>query len=63
MKKMKEKAVVPPKGINIVFSNIEQLLPVNQEFLNAMLKRRSDSGGVVQKIGDIFTHMVRLKLC
>ncbi|KAJ3089936.1 Myosin 10A, isoform D, partial [Quaeritorhiza haematococci] len=30
LKEMREKKIVQPRGVNIIFSNVEQLLPVNQ---------------------------------
>ncbi|KAJ3299651.1 cytochrome c oxidase subunit 1 [Borealophlyctis nickersoniae] len=54
LKKMREKEIVPAKGINIIFSNIEQILPVNQELLNRLEQRRRETFGILPAIGDIF---------
>ncbi|KAJ3308225.1 hypothetical protein HDU76_004060, partial [Blyttiomyces sp. JEL0837] len=54
MTEREDKGIVPVKQVNVIFSNIEQLLPVNQELLKRLESRRKDSFGIVSEIGDIF---------
>ncbi|TPX38121.1 hypothetical protein SmJEL517_g00356 [Synchytrium microbalum] len=54
MKNMRDKSIVPGKDLHVVFSNIEQLLPVNQELLSRLEERRRLSNGVVKEVADIF---------
>ncbi|KAJ3339061.1 Myosin 10A, isoform D [Gonapodya sp. JEL0774] len=57
LKVMREKKILPPKGIAIVFSNIEQILPVNVELLARLEDRRIRSGGIVKEVGDVFLEL------
>ncbi|KAJ3219754.1 cytochrome c oxidase subunit 1 [Dinochytrium kinnereticum] len=52
--KIREKSVLQPRQVSIVFSNIEQLLPVNQELMQRLQERRRESFGIVLQVGDIF---------
>ncbi|KAJ3411048.1 Myosin 10A, isoform D [Chytridiales sp. JEL 0842] len=54
---MKEKSILPAIKIALVFSNIEQLLPLSQELLSRLLQRRRERMGVVDRVGDIFLEM------
>ncbi|KXS17650.1 Dbl homology domain-containing protein [Gonapodya prolifera JEL478] len=57
LKVMREKKILPPKGLAIVFSNIEQILPVNVELLARLEDRRIRSGAVVKEVGDVFLEL------
>ncbi|KAI8922184.1 hypothetical protein DFJ77DRAFT_14890 [Powellomyces hirtus] len=60
MKPMTEKKVVSPKVIGQLFSNIEQLLVVNQEFLSA-LEDLYNGNPIIERFGDFLsTSMDRL---
>ncbi|KAJ3032909.1 hypothetical protein HDV00_006982 [Rhizophlyctis rosea] len=59
MKPMREKSVVDAKGIGLIFSNIELLVPYNQVLLDELSKRRRDSWGVIQCIGDVFDRVAQ----
>ena len=54
MKRIKEKEMIPSKYIQVVFSNIEQILPVNQELLQSLENRRKESFRIIEEVGDIF---------
>lgn len=50
---IRKSKLVQNKDIGIIFSNVEQLLPVNQ-MLHSWIKERTDSSPVVEMIGDLF---------
>ena len=50
---LKKLALVSPKDISVLFSNIEQILPINQELLKN-LQDKINANAVVDHIGDIF---------
>eukprot|EP01102_Stenamoeba_stenopodia_P020716 TRINITY_DN8187_c0_g1_i1.p1 TRINITY_DN8187_c0_g1~~TRINITY_DN8187_c0_g1_i1.p1 ORF type:complete len:593 (-),score=95.56 TRINITY_DN8187_c0_g1_i1:18-1796(-) len=49
---IRDKQLLPRNKIGSLFSNVENLLPVNQEILKSLEQRQSTS--LVDKIGDIF---------
>ena len=53
---MKQK-LLSGQEVNNLFSNVEQLVGVNQELLKLLKERQAE--GVVLKIGDVFLQMVR----
>ncbi|KAI8822520.1 rho guanine nucleotide exchange factor [Fimicolochytrium jonesii] len=53
MNPMKKKLLLPAKDMAIIYSNVEQLLPVNQKLLQ-YLDERLAQGPVVEQVGDIF---------
>ncbi|KAL2914974.1 hypothetical protein HK105_205518 [Polyrhizophydium stewartii] len=53
IKQLKRNKMIRPKDMAIIFSNIEQLLPVNQELLKSLMKRR-ESSPVIEQVGDVF---------
>ncbi|TPX67259.1 hypothetical protein SpCBS45565_g03905 [Spizellomyces sp. 'palustris'] len=53
MNQIKKNKLLPPKDMAIVFSNVEQLLPVNQQLMK-WLEDRTSQHPVVEHIGDIF---------
>lgn len=53
---LKKSRLVRPKDMAIIFSNLEQLIPVNQELLKALEARRS-ANIVIEQVGDIFIHV------
>lgn len=55
--KIKASGLVPEKDIALLFSNVEQLVTVNREFLR-MLQERRKAAPLLEKIGDIFVKMV-----
>eukprot|EP00732_Lithocolla_globosa_P002161 Lithocolla_globosa_v1_NODE_1328_length_2667_cov_11.503446.p2 type:complete len:329 gc:universal NODE_1328_length_2667_cov_11.503446:1042-56(-) len=52
----RQKKVLKPKDLSVVFSNIEQLLPVNQELLRLLAEQRTKSE-VVDKVGHILLRL------
>jgi hypothetical protein len=56
---MKEKQIVPAKQIPLIFSNVEQLLPVNVELLQRLTERRRQKFGIIDQIGDIFVSIAQ----
>jgi hypothetical protein len=54
LKRFKEQELIPARFIQIVFSNIEQILPVNEELLQRLENRRKDNYGLIEEVGDIF---------
>ncbi|KAJ3100825.1 Myosin 10A, isoform D [Phlyctochytrium bullatum] len=54
LSRMRTNAILPAKHLALVFSNIEQILPVNQELLRLLEQRRRTSLGVLEQVGDIF---------
>jgi len=50
---------IPEKDVAALFSNADQLLQVNKEFLSQLKKRREETP-IVEKIGDIILSMVKL---
>nr|KAJ3415389.1 Myosin 10A, isoform D [Polyrhizophydium stewartii] len=59
IKQLKRNKMIRPKDMAIIFSNIEQLLPVNQELLKSLMKRR-ESSPVIEQVGDVFIRVVWL---
>jgi hypothetical protein len=57
MKGLQNSKLVRLKDISVLFSNIEQLLPVNVELLNS-LEARQKSNPFIDMVGDIFIKMV-----
>ncbi|KAI8999847.1 hypothetical protein BC832DRAFT_563834 [Gaertneriomyces semiglobifer] len=53
MSKLKAQKILQPKDMSIIFSNVEQLLPVNQQLVK-WLEDRISKGPLVEQIGDIF---------
>lgn len=47
-----EKKLLSAKNIQLIFANIEDILVINQNFLDALEKRRS-TGKLISVIGDI----------
>ncbi|KAI8907800.1 hypothetical protein EDD86DRAFT_208149 [Gorgonomyces haynaldii] len=56
IKPLKKSKLVQPKDMAIVFSNIEMLLPVNQELLKS-LEVRQHANPVIEQVGDTFIHV------
>ncbi|KAJ3194523.1 Myosin 10A, isoform D [Irineochytrium annulatum] len=55
IKQLKKTKLLRPKDMSVIFSNIEALLPVNEELLKSLTDRQNQSAnGVVEQIGDIF---------
>ncbi|KAI9355339.1 Dbl homology domain-containing protein [Zopfochytrium polystomum] len=54
LKPIREQGLITAKYVSVLFSNIEQLLPVNQEFLGRLDQRRRERVGIVDEVGDIF---------
>lgn len=50
---LKAKALLKPKEISAIFSNIEQLLPIHEELFSC-LEARQREATVIKEIGDIF---------
>ncbi|KAI8853109.1 Dbl homology domain-containing protein [Chytridium lagenaria] len=59
LSKLREKSILQPRQVAVVFSNIEQLLPVNQELMQRLQERRKESYGVVLQVGDIFLNVAQ----
>jgi hypothetical protein len=53
LKPITEKKLLPPKNINLIFSNIEDIYEVNKEFLG-ILEHSREENPVIGNIGDIF---------
>ncbi|KAJ3125743.1 Myosin 10A, isoform D [Nowakowskiella sp. JEL0407] len=53
IKQIRAKKLMRPKDMSVIFSNLEQLLPINQEFLN-WLETRQKEKSTVDCIGDLF---------
>ncbi|KAI8813459.1 hypothetical protein BJ742DRAFT_431196 [Cladochytrium replicatum] len=54
LRRIREKGLLNHKGIAIVFSNVEQLVPVNMELLNYLEQRRREGFGSIREVGDVF---------
>jgi len=52
LRPLRESAILSPKDITVMFSNVEQLLIINQNFLEQLEKRREKSP-VLLEIGDL----------
>ncbi|KAH6583550.1 hypothetical protein BASA61_007950 [Batrachochytrium salamandrivorans] len=52
-KQLKRNKLIRSKDMAIIFSNIEQLLPVNMELLKSLVKRQ-EANKVIEHVGDVF---------
>eukprot|EP00842_Homolaphlyctis_polyrhiza_P004851 jgi/Hompol1/5367/HPOL_004431-RA len=59
IKQLKRNKLIRPKDMAIIFSNIEQLLPVNMELLKSLVKRQ-ENNKVIELVGDLF---IRVRVC
>ncbi|KAJ3273942.1 Rho guanine nucleotide exchange factor 4 [Terramyces sp. JEL0728] len=50
---LQKSKLIRPKDMSIIFSNIEQVLPVNQELFRSLEKRQADNP-VINLVGEIF---------
>jgi hypothetical protein len=55
--KLRASGLVPEKDISVLFSNTEQILSINKEFLRLLQERRKATP-LVEKVGDVFLKMV-----
>ncbi|XJO78856.1 hypothetical protein BDV3_003234 [Batrachochytrium dendrobatidis] len=53
IKQLKKNKLIRSKDMAIIFSNIEQLLPVNMELLKSLVKRQ-ETNKVIEYVGDAF---------
>ena len=56
---LRENKILPPKDLAVMFSNIEQIVVINQNFLKSLEQRREETP-VVQEIGDLISKAVFL---
>ncbi|TPX37626.1 hypothetical protein SmJEL517_g00698 [Synchytrium microbalum] len=56
MKQLADRKLLSVKNVESVFSNLEQLLPVNQDLLKRLEERRL-ANPLIDKLGDIFVSM------
>ncbi|TPX30848.1 hypothetical protein SeMB42_g07856 [Synchytrium endobioticum] len=57
MKTLRKNKLLRPKDLSVIFSNIETILPMNQELLK-LLEERQSQNHVVDTVGDIFIRVI-----
>lgn len=58
---LEKNKLIRPKDMSIVFSNLEQVLPVNQELLRSLEMKQADNV-VIQLLGEVLIRVVLQKL-
>ena len=60
IKNLQKSKIIRPKDLSVIFSNVEAILPVNNELFKTLEKRQAESENhVVKQVGDIFIRVVR----